>query len=83
MRIPKKVGVLCDRELSHFCRFSPKLRILAKLNIRLHNIQGSERPDFLSTHTHIHPKQDGRKRTNQNFHLAPQGASKALQDIGI
>ena len=77
MRIPKKVGVLCDRELSHFCRFSPKLRILAKFNIRLHNIQGSERPDFLSTHTHIHPKQHGRKRTNKDFHLAPQGGVKS------
>ena len=47
--------------------------LLAKFSIRLHHIQGSERPDFLSTHTHIHPKQDGRKRTNQNFYLAPQG----------
>ena len=60
-----------------------KNELLAKFSIRLHNIQGSERPNFLSTHTHIHPKQDWRKRTNQNFHLAPQGASKVPQDIGI
>ena len=38
---------------------------------------------FLSTHTHIHPKQDGRKRTNQNFQLVLQGASKVPRDIGI
>ena len=57
-----------------------KNELLAKFSIRLHHIQGSERPDFLSTHTHIHPKQDGRKRTNQNFYLAPQGASK-VQDF--
>ena len=67
-KVPRDIGI---------CRFLPKLRFLAKFNIWLHNIQGSERPDFLSTHTHIHPKQDGRKRTNQNYHLAPQGGVKS------
>merc|ERR1712212_1388137 len=66
-KVPQDVGI---------CRFLPESRFLAKFNIRLHNIQGSERSDFLSTHTHIHPKQDGRKRTNKDFHLAPQGGIK-------
>ena len=51
------------------CQFLPKFRFLAKFNIILHNIEGSERPDFLSTHLH--------------FHLVPQGASKVPRDIGI
>ena len=73
-KVPQDIGI---------CGFLPKLRFLAKFNIRLHNIQGSERPDFLSTHPHIYPKQDGRKRTNQNFHLAPQGGVNSAPNIGI
>ena len=67
-KVPRDIGIR---------RFLPKSRFLAKFNIRLHNIQGSERLDFLNTHTIIHPKQDGRKRTYQNFHLAPQGGIKS------
>ena len=66
-KVPRDIGI-------H--RFLPKSRFLAKFYISLHNIQGSERPDFLSTYTHIHPNQDGRKRTNKDFHSAPQGGIK-------
>ena len=52
-KVPQDIGIQPAIFLSPGFR---KNELLAKFSIRLHNIQGSERPDFLSTHTYIHPK---------------------------